>query len=102
MPVGDESEIPGDTYAKRPINIHKAPKGTHTATETTGQSRAQESTKTGEGSCRQRGRDGRIARTCCSTGSAFQSWRRGRWHCGGVQPVTTSASNTCLQVCEGL
>jgi hypothetical protein len=28
-------DIPGDTYAKRPINIYQAPEGTHTATETT-------------------------------------------------------------------
>jgi hypothetical protein len=42
----------GDTYAKRPINIYKATQKTHTATETTGQSEAQESTKTGEGCCR--------------------------------------------------
>ena len=38
-------EIRGETYAKRPINIHQAPKRTGTATKTKGQGRAQEPTK---------------------------------------------------------
>ena len=48
MLVGDEQEIVGVTYAKRPINIYKASKRTRTATETKGQGRAQEPTKAGE------------------------------------------------------
>ena len=34
-------EMPGVMYAKRPINIYKAPKRTHAAAETTGQRRNQ-------------------------------------------------------------
>jgi hypothetical protein len=51
-------EMSEDIYAKRPINIYKAPKGTHAAAETTGQSRTKESTETREGCCGKRGRDG--------------------------------------------
>jgi hypothetical protein len=29
-----DEAIPGGTYAKRPINVYKAPKGTHASTET--------------------------------------------------------------------
>jgi hypothetical protein len=45
---GMNERFQGDTYANRPINIYKAPKGTHAATETTGQSRAQKSAQTAE------------------------------------------------------
>jgi hypothetical protein len=47
VPAGYEQRI-GDTYAKRPINVYKAPKRTRTATEAKGQGRAQEPAKTRE------------------------------------------------------
>src|SRR5215469_8111410 len=98
MPVGDEKrDAKGDRYANWPVNIYKAPKRAHAAAETTGQSRTQESAKTGEGCCRQRGRNGRTPGTCGRAGSAIQSWRRGKRKLNRSPLLgTTSANNWCF------